>query len=1123
MPIKLHTHAFLKFFCLLLFTVTARSLQAGTIRVPADQPTIQAGINAAATGDTVLVSPGTYYENIDFKGKAITVTSSGGAAQTIIDGGGLNPAVAFTSREMRNSILSGFTIQHGGIPNLFYGNAGIYIVGSAPTILNNVLTHNLCSGIHISGSSPLIQSNNINNTENSTSYCSFADGYAIWVDGAMQSSSPIPPIILGNVIENNTQAGKQFGGGAGISIWGGNPVIQNNIIRNNRNYVTGGGIDVEAGGALISQNLIYANVAGGGGGGTGGAGGISFSISATNGPGAVTSFVINNTIVNNTFTNQFGILGHGDGSQIYIALLSSRIALVNNVIAGSSQAPLVVCDPTYESYFYQDIIFDHNDAHNLQGPLYGGTCTDKTGTFGNISSDPLFAGSSSNDFHLTATSPAIDAGNNSAWQLPAQDFDGKTRQTDFTGKGYPAIDIGAYEYAGHQDANPTLITLVPSAYSINTSSQPLTLSSQLISAAGIPTGVVTFSEDGNTIGMVVIDSSGRVSLSSVPLTLGVHSFLATYSGQGAFSPAISVVCYVIVNSYQQLGTVATTTVLTASPSSASFGQSINFSASVSGVTSASGSPTGSVIFQDGTTLLATRPLSPTSSTTADATFTINTLATGSHTITATYAPTQNFSPSTASLPQTINGTGTISKLAASPNPASFGQTINFTTTVTATSTISGPPSGVVTLTADGTTVLGTQTLTAINTTSSVASFSINSLSTGSHAVQASYNNTGAFVGSTDAITQTIQSLSTTTTLTAVTPNPSYVKQSISVTAHVASSGGGIPTGRVNFIFGGVLGQATLNVSGDATTILLLPLSIGTAGTYPVTASYQGDTNFGGSTSATVQQTVLINPTTISLAASPNPATQQQTVTLTATVQTSGSALIVGTVNFYDGVNLLSSINTDIRTPATITTKSLSIGTHTLTATFVPSLVFSGSTSSPLTVTITPQDFTLSATPSITLKAEHHTTIPIALASVGSFSGTVALSCSNLPIWTSCDFRPGSAILSANGTAGSSLYLDTDAVIGYARNDTRSRPGTLPAAPISLALLIPTALLLALRRRRLPVRLLLFALTTLATTLTLSGCSGLYPPHTPPGTYTITVTGTSGTMIHTANMTLNVTP
>jgi len=51
---------------------------ASTINVPKDQPTIQAGINAASNGDTVLVAPGKYVENINFMGKAITVTSSGG-------------------------------------------------------------------------------------------------------------------------------------------------------------------------------------------------------------------------------------------------------------------------------------------------------------------------------------------------------------------------------------------------------------------------------------------------------------------------------------------------------------------------------------------------------------------------------------------------------------------------------------------------------------------------------------------------------------------------------------------------------------------------------------------------------------------------------------------------------------------------------------------------------------------------------------------------------------------------------------------------------------------------------------------------------------------------------------
>src|SRR3989338_3488524 len=100
--------------------------------------TIQGAINAAINGDTVLVSPGTYNETINFYGKAITVKGAKCASQTIIDGGGLGTVVYFGSGEGNNSVLDGFTIKGG---SAMYGG-GIRAINSSPIIKNNIITGN---------------------------------------------------------------------------------------------------------------------------------------------------------------------------------------------------------------------------------------------------------------------------------------------------------------------------------------------------------------------------------------------------------------------------------------------------------------------------------------------------------------------------------------------------------------------------------------------------------------------------------------------------------------------------------------------------------------------------------------------------------------------------------------------------------------------------------------------------------------------------------------------------------------------------------------------------------------------------------------------------------------------
>ena len=156
-------------------------LEAVTIRVPTNFPTIQGAINAAVDGDTVLVAPGTYVENINFNGKAITVTSEQGPEVTIIDGNKITAVVVFNSGEGLTSALSGFAIRNGAtavFPSLPYGG-GVYLQGSSPTIVGNRITNNdatIGGGIYVYAGSPLIQGNRI---ENNRSFAGFGGGIAV--------------------------------------------------------------------------------------------------------------------------------------------------------------------------------------------------------------------------------------------------------------------------------------------------------------------------------------------------------------------------------------------------------------------------------------------------------------------------------------------------------------------------------------------------------------------------------------------------------------------------------------------------------------------------------------------------------------------------------------------------------------------------------------------------------------------------------------------------------------------------------------------------------------------------------------------------------------------------------
>ena len=125
--------------------VCAGAAHAAVINVPADQPTIQAAIAAAANGDEVVVAPGTYNEQINFLGKLIIVRSSAGPASTIISGGGsLAPLVEFGAGETSAARLQGFTLRDAASAVSLGG--ALQIATSSPTIADCIITSNTLTG-----------------------------------------------------------------------------------------------------------------------------------------------------------------------------------------------------------------------------------------------------------------------------------------------------------------------------------------------------------------------------------------------------------------------------------------------------------------------------------------------------------------------------------------------------------------------------------------------------------------------------------------------------------------------------------------------------------------------------------------------------------------------------------------------------------------------------------------------------------------------------------------------------------------------------------------------------------------------------------------------------------------
>ncbi len=220
------------------------------LRVPSDYPYIQIAINDADPGDIVLVAAGTYYEQINFLGKDITVKSESGATQTIIDGSGYGCVVSFYTGETRGALLKEFTIQNG-LGQTSRGGGITILNGSSPVIEGCVIRNSSApkgGGVYIygEGSEPLIQFCTIQFNVSSQ-----GDGGGIYVtESAM-------PLILSSLIHTNTA---DYGGGIFASY--STPEIINNTILDNIGNNFGGGLYYLSAGGNLTNNIIVGQKAG---------------------------------------------------------------------------------------------------------------------------------------------------------------------------------------------------------------------------------------------------------------------------------------------------------------------------------------------------------------------------------------------------------------------------------------------------------------------------------------------------------------------------------------------------------------------------------------------------------------------------------------------------------------------------------------------------------------------------------------------------------------------------------------------------------------------------------------------------------------------------------------------
>ena len=406
-----------------------------TIHVPADQPTIQQGIDSALDGDIVLVSPGTYYENINFLGKAITLQSASGEETTVIEGSIYAPVVSFINGEDERSAIIGFTLRHYLDTNYwtyYFPNPageGIVCSDSSPVIMNCTIMDNvggyMGGGIACELASPTIVNCTISNN---TAVDFMMIGEPFGCGGGIGCLYSSLTISNCKIKENVSGYWKDRGNGGGIYCYFSTIMIANSVISENRlavceipSYWGGGGIS----GYYSMITMEKCNISNNTGSGIH-IGGTELMIknstvsenNADEMGGGISCSTSSPTIVNVTISGNRG----GSGGGIYCDQCSLKV--INSILWHDSA-------PEGPEIFLVGSISHEVSYSDVEGEWPG---------TGNIDLDPLFVGGG--DYHLSLGSPCIDTGTDIGVYGVCTDIDGDVRPY------LSGIDMGSDEYIG---------------------------------------------------------------------------------------------------------------------------------------------------------------------------------------------------------------------------------------------------------------------------------------------------------------------------------------------------------------------------------------------------------------------------------------------------------------------------------------------------------------------------------------------------------------------------------------------------------------------------------------------------------------------------------------------------